>query len=53
MMMEMAEMDMRMGAPGMKFRPGREEPHKMRDKWGMDMDHHADDHDHDDMDMII
>jgi FtsP/CotA-like multicopper oxidase with cupredoxin domain len=52
MMMEMAEMDMRMGAPGMKFRPGREEPHKMRDKWGMDMDHHADDHnDHDDMDM--
>ena len=44
MMVEMAEMDMRMGAPGMKFRPGREEPHKMRDKWGMDMDH-------DDMDM--
>lgn len=40
MMMEMAKMDMRMGAPGMKFRPGREEPHKMRDKWGMDMDDH-------------
>ena len=50
MMVEMAEMDMRMGAPGMKFRPGREEPHEMRDKWGMDMDHHMDDH-HDDMDM--
>jgi len=44
MMMEMAEMDMRMGAPGMKFRPGREEPHEMRDKWGMDMDDHMDDH---------
>ena len=47
MMMDMAEMDMRMGAPGMKFRPGREEPHEMRDKWGMDMDMD----DHDDMDM--
>ncbi len=44
MMVEMAEMDMQMGAPGMKFRPGREEPHKMRNKWGMDMDDHMNDH---------
>ena len=52
MMVEMAKMDMRMGAPGMKFRPGREEPHKMRDKWGMDMDHDdMDMDDHDPMDM--
>ena len=57
MMMEMAEMDMRMGAPGLKFRPGREEPNEMRDKWGMQMGDHMDDHDdmdmddHDDMDM--
>jgi len=52
MMVEMAKMDMRMGAPGMKFRPGKEEPHKMRDKWGMDMDmDHDDIDDHDGMDM--
>ncbi len=51
MMMEMAEMDMRMGAPGMKFRPGREEPHEMRDKWGMDMDMDMDIDEHDEMDM--
>ena len=56
MMVEMAGMDMRMGAPGLKFRPGREKPHEMRDKWGMDMEdhdmdmhdeHHPDDHDMD------
>jgi CopA family copper-resistance protein len=38
MMMQMAKMDMRMGAPAMKFNPGKEEPQKMMNKWGMQMD---------------
>lgn len=38
MMMEMAKMNMRMGAPAMKFRPWQEEPYKLMDKWGMQMD---------------
>lgn len=38
MMKEMAAMDMKMGAPAMKFRPGKEEPEKMMAKYGMNMD---------------
>lgn len=38
MMKEMAAMDMKMGAPAMKFRPGKEEPEKMMAKYGMKMD---------------
>ena len=38
MMKQMAKMDMRMGAPAMKFNPGKETPHKMRKNWGMKMD---------------
>lgn len=38
MMKEMAAMDMKMGAPAMKFRPGKEEPEKMMAKYGMQMD---------------
>lgn len=37
MMKQMAKMDMRMGAPAMKFNPGKEKPHKMMDNWGMKM----------------
>lgn len=39
MMMQMAEMDMRMGAPAMKFNPGQVEPYEFMKKWGMDMEH--------------
>lgn len=42
MMMEMAKMDMRMGAPAMKFRPGTEEPHALMHNWGMQMDEDMD-----------
>lgn len=38
MMMKMAKMNMRMGAPAMKFIPSKEEPHEMKAKWGMQMD---------------
>lgn len=38
MMMQMAQMDMRMGAPAMKYRPGKEEPHELMQNWGMQMD---------------
>ena len=51
MMQEMAKMDMRMGAHALKFRPGKEEPYKMREKWGMQMDDHMDMEDDDQMDM--
>lgn len=37
-MMKMAKMDMRMGAPAMKFNPGNEEPYQLMDNWGMQMD---------------
>lgn len=37
MMMKMAKMDMKMGAPAMKFKPSEEEPKEMMDKWGMQM----------------
>ncbi|AWV97062.1 multicopper oxidase domain-containing protein [Arcticibacterium luteifluviistationis] len=38
MMKSMAKMDMKMGAPAMKSRPGVEEPQKMKTEWGMKMD---------------
>ena len=52
MMMEMAKMDMRMGAPAMKYKPSEEEPKEMMDKWGMKMDHdmNMDEMDHSKMD---
>lgn len=53
MMMKMAKMDMKMGAPAMKFKPAEEEPKEMMDKWGMQMDDkmNMDDMDHSDMNM--
>lgn len=38
MMMQMAKMDMRMGAPAMKFKPGKEKPYELMNNWGMQMD---------------
>ncbi|PKP28938.1 MAG: copper oxidase, partial [Bacteroidetes bacterium HGW-Bacteroidetes-18] len=38
MMQKMAKMDMKMGAPALKYNPKKEEPHKMKEKWGMQMD---------------
>lgn len=38
MMKQMAKMDMRMGAPALKFRPNKDEPEKMMQNWGMKMD---------------
>tara|TARA_R110002050_G_scaffold85091_3_gene181608 strand:+ start:7582 stop:9819 length:2238 start_codon:yes stop_codon:yes gene_type:complete len=38
MMQQMARMDMRMGAPALKFRPKKDEPEKMMENWGMKMD---------------
>ncbi len=38
MMKKMAKMDMRMGAPALKFRPKKDDPQKMKEKWGMRMD---------------
>lgn len=37
MMKKMAQMNMKMGAPAAKFQPGKDEPHKMMQKWGMQM----------------
>lgn len=37
MMQQMAKMDMRMGAPAIKFRPNIDEPEKMKKSWGMIM----------------
>ncbi len=37
MMMQMAKMDMKMGAPALKFNPKKDEPYKMMEKWGMKM----------------
>ncbi|GET22984.1 multicopper oxidase domain-containing protein [Prolixibacter denitrificans] len=42
MMKKMAKMDMRMGAPSIKYRPRKDEPHKMEKNWGMQMDKPAD-----------
>ncbi len=38
MMQEMAQMDMKMGAPALKSNPGKDEPYKMKEKWGMKME---------------
>ncbi len=38
MMKKMAKMDMRMGAPALKFRPKKDDPQKMKENWGMRMD---------------
>lgn len=38
MMRQMSKMDMRMGAPALKFRPKNDEPKKMMKDWGMQMD---------------
>ncbi len=37
-MKQMAQMDMKMGAPAMKFNPEKVEPQEMMDEWGMQMD---------------
>ena len=37
MMQQMAKMDMRMGAPAMKFNPDEEKPQQLMDNWGMKM----------------
>ena len=38
MMQKMAKMDMKMGAPALKFNPKNVDPYEMMDKWGMQMD---------------
>ncbi len=35
MMKRMAQMKMRMGAPGMKFRPKHDDPYRLKANWGM------------------
>ena len=37
MMKKMSKMNMRMGAPAIKFRPKKDEPQKMKENWGMQM----------------
>ena len=37
MMMKMSKMDMRMGAPALKFRPKKDNPKELMSKWGMQM----------------
>ena len=39
MMKEMAKMDMKMGAPALKFNPKKDERYEMKAKYGMKMDH--------------
>ncbi len=47
MMKQMAQMDMKMGAPAMKFNPDKEEPQEMMENWGMQMgDMKMDGHQH-------
>ncbi|MFD2512466.1 multicopper oxidase domain-containing protein [Pontibacter locisalis] len=38
MMQQMAAMDMKMGAPAIKFNPSEVEPYEMMKEWGMQMD---------------
>lgn len=38
MMQKMAKMDMKMGAPALKSHPKKDEPYKMKEKWGMKME---------------
>lgn len=42
MMKKMSKMNMRMGAPAIKFRPKKDEPQKMKENWGMQMDEKMD-----------
>jgi len=42
MMKQMAKMDMRMGAPAMKFNPSKEKPYQLKANWGMQMDEDMD-----------
>jgi len=42
MMQQMARMDMRMGAPATKVNPSNEDPQKMMDNWGMQMNMEGD-----------
>jgi len=60
MMQKMAKMDMTMGAPALKFRPGKDERFEMKQQYGMhmdastmkmDMDHDAMKMDHSGMEM--
>lgn len=37
MMQKMAKMDMKMGAPALKSNPKKDEPYRMKEKWGMKM----------------
>jgi len=37
MMKQMSKMEMRMGAPAIKFRPKHDDPHQLRKNWGMIM----------------
>lgn len=37
MMQQMSKMEMRMGAPAIKFRPKHDDPHRLRKNWGMIM----------------
>lgn len=39
MMQQMSQMKMKMGAHGLKFRPKKDERQKMREEYGMDMNH--------------
>lgn len=39
MMKGMAKMDMKMGAPALKFNPKKDERYEMKEKYGMKMDH--------------
>ena len=41
MMQQMAKMDMRMGAPALKFQPNKDEPYKLKESWGMQMNESA------------
>lgn len=54
MMMQMAKMDMKMGAPAMKFNPSEEEPDEMEEKWGMHMEEkmNMDEMDHSEMEKL-
>ncbi|MHB1105070.1 MAG: multicopper oxidase domain-containing protein [Lutibacter sp.] len=38
MMQKIAKMNMKMGAPALKYNPGKDEPFKMKEKWGMKME---------------
>ncbi len=38
MMQQMSKMEMRMGAPAIKFKPKQDDPHALRKNWGMKMD---------------